>query len=106
MTRSAQLLSLAVLSALLAPVIASGSQPLQAAQSGEAARDRVLQKHPVPDDTVSGATQIPGFFGAGDPLQLGTTQEPWDLDPLTGAGPQVELLPLASRTAAGFSPGE
>jgi CHAT domain-containing protein/Tfp pilus assembly protein PilF len=43
------------------------------------------------------ATQIPGFLGAGDPLRVGTIQEPWDLEPLNGAAPQVEPLPLLAE---------
>jgi tetratricopeptide (TPR) repeat protein len=86
---------------------------------GGATRDRVLVKHPVPDGlwgvgdrflNGSGAgnqithqepvplavTQIPGFFGAGDPWRVGTTQEPWDLDPLKGKK-QKAGLPLPAE---------
>ena len=103
MPRPAKLLGFALL--VPAVQLVGGLQPLQAARSGGAARDRVLPKHPVPDGlrgvgdrflNGSGAgeavnrqepvpwavTQIPGFFGAGDPLRLGTLQEPWDIDPL------------------------
>jgi CHAT domain-containing protein/tetratricopeptide (TPR) repeat protein len=53
----------------------------------------VSRQEPVP----LAVTQIPGFFGAGNPLRVGTTPEPWDLDPLTGAEPQVEPLPLLAE---------
>ena len=43
-------------------------------------------------------TQIPGFFGVNDTLRLGTTQEPWDLNPLTEAGLQMEPLPLLTES--------
>jgi CHAT domain-containing protein/Flp pilus assembly protein TadD len=119
----AKLLSFALCSALLVPAVqlVGGLQPLQAARSGEAARDRVLWKHPVPNglqgvgdrflngngagDPVSrqepvplSATQIPGFLGVGDPLQVDTTPEPWDLDPLNVAEPQVEPSPLLAKS--------
>jgi tetratricopeptide (TPR) repeat protein len=108
MARPARLLGFAVLSALLVPAtqFASSWQPLRAAQGKEAqvserlrwVGDRFLNgsravhpvthQEPVPLD----AAQIPGFLDTGDPLWLDTTQEPWDLDPLNGKDPKVELL--------------
>jgi CHAT domain-containing protein/tetratricopeptide (TPR) repeat protein len=100
MARPAKLLGFALCSALLVPTMqlagaaAQGPGQLRGVGdrflNGSGAGEAVTRQEPV---TLI-ATQIPGFFGAGDPLQVGTVQEPWDLDPLTGAEPQVELLPL------------
>ncbi|NJN22474.1 MAG: tetratricopeptide repeat protein [Leptolyngbya sp. RL_3_1] len=112
MARPARLLSLAVFSVLLVPAtqFAGSWQLLRAAEAGnrslsgvegEGLRglgDRFLSGsgagHPAThqEPVPLSAPQIPGFFGAGDPLRLGTTQEPWDLDPLNGAEPQIEAL--------------
>jgi CHAT domain-containing protein/Flp pilus assembly protein TadD len=102
----AKLLSFALCSALLVPAVqlVGGLQPLQAARSsnrslsgvegnGSGAGYPVTRQEPVP----LGATQIPGFFGAGASLQVRTTQESWDLDLLNGAGRQVKPVPLLTE---------
>jgi hypothetical protein len=130
MARPVRLLSLAVLSALLAPAmqLAGGLQPLQAARSGEAARDQVLQKHLVPnglrgvgDRFLNGsgagnqithqesvpldAARSPGLLGTGDPSRFGTTQEPWALYSLNGKDPKVRLpLPADLGKAVPLTP--
>ncbi|WP_008315385.1 PPC domain-containing protein [Leptolyngbya sp. PCC 6406] len=69
--------------------------------NGSGVGDPVPRQEPVP----LSATQIPGFFGAGDPLRAGTIPEPWDLDPLTAKDPKAGLaLPADLGKAAPLPP--
>jgi CHAT domain-containing protein/Tfp pilus assembly protein PilF len=103
MARPAKLLGLALCSALLVPAMPVAGEAAQNAGrlrgigdrflNGSGAGNTVTRQEPVP----LAVTQFPGFFGTGDPLGLGTTPEPWELDLLTGTGPQVEPLPLLAE---------
>jgi CHAT domain-containing protein/lipopolysaccharide biosynthesis regulator YciM len=103
MRPSNRFLTALVTAALLTAQFPLGGRALKAAQAPDNLRglgDRFLNGSGVGNQSSSqepvplNATQIPGFFGTDDPLRVGVIQEPWDLDPLTGAGQQVEPLPL------------
>jgi hypothetical protein len=96
MARPAKILSFALCSALLVPAMQlageaaqtlpersrwlgrpiGAREPLQAARSGGAARDRVLPKHPVPDGLRGVGDRFLNGSGASDPV---ARRLKWDL---------------------------
>ena len=103
MARPVKLLGFALCSALLVPAmqLAGGLQPLQAARSGEAAKDRVLWKHPVPDGLRGVGDRFLNGSGAGHPVPR---QEPVPLDGATQT--LMGKLLLAQRQGQRWAHGD
>jgi tetratricopeptide (TPR) repeat protein len=116
MARPAKLLGFALCSALLMPTMQlAGAATQNAGQlrglgdrflNGSGAGNQGSRQEPVTLGATKilgffdtrDTTQIPGFLGASEPLPLVAIKETGDLDPLTGAGPQVEPLPLLAES--------